>query len=700
MYNRKLITKRYTSCEVTIEFPEGVTELTDGQNTVTVTLTDKTKTVIVTKDIIVSKAKFDFLATKIDGTSLTEKADKLVVTLDGSVNAISKNIITLPEGATEVVSISPENLNRGANKVTIALKDENGVVITKEVTVTRADFSVTDLKVGDKNVAKVGNDFAIEVTNDIDNTSKLPTTVDGATVTYNPSGELTEGVNTVTVTLTKGDVKLVKEVKITRKAAESSAEHLKLTVDGQPVVEKDGKLVVAVDGSVERIANTDVIHTEGATVAIEGGEKSLTVGENTVKIAVTKDGKTITKDVTVTRANFSVTDLKVGDKNVAKVGNDFAIEVTNDIDNTSKLPESVKGATVTYNPSGALTEGVKTVTVTLTKGDVKLVKEIKITRKAVEVLPEPKELKIETGSDGSVFEKYGEGKYKGSVKNSVEKLTSDIIKYYDATGNQDSNVTVEIVDSNGNPVTEASLVEAYTGEANVTTPNSNEFKIKLTKPGSGYKPLTIDIIAHRNSVIKNWTPNPKDGIDKFPYTTAAKLDEEVNIYVPIATTQVALADILENIFVEPGALIGKTPISMPIPTGDKYKVTLDAPGAEKIVKIPLNVPYCDAGEKVTVKIIRSKEAPAADKVTFTLASGTITGSNASEYEITVPNDVETIDQALVDDLKYDGVEINMDTVFITQEPETLNEGENTVTLVFKVYGYGDLKLENLKVTRE
>ncbi|MBP1991618.1 cadherin-like beta sandwich domain-containing protein [Paenibacillus eucommiae] len=385
----------------------GGSNLTVGENTVTVTVTAENGTTIQTYTVKVFRAASSNASLndlKVDGTSVTDFAPG---TFEYTVNVANAKTAVAVTGtaadATASVSVAGgSSLVVGENTVTVTVTAENGTTIqTYTVKVVRAassNASLSDLKVDGTSVTGFDSDtltYTVNVANAKTAVAVTGTAADAtASVSVAGGSSLTVGENTVTVTVTaeNGTTIQTYTVKVVR-AASSNASLSDLKVDGTSVTGfLPGTLLYTVNvaNAKTAVVVTGTAADATASVVVAGGS-SLVVGENTVTVTVkAEDGTTIqTYIVKVVRAassNASLNDLKVDGASVT----DFApgtFEYTVNVPNattavvvTGTAADATASVTVTGGSSLAVGENAVTVTVKAEDGTTVQTYTVKVVR--------------------------------------------------------------------------------------------------------------------------------------------------------------------------------------------------------------------------------------------------------------------------------------------------------------------------------
>jgi hypothetical protein len=313
--------------------PDNAVTLSEGENTITVTVkakdgTVKTYAVKITRDAA-GNANLSALTLSAGELSPDFNADTFSYTAEVA-NSISSVIVTpTAEDLSAVVLVdsktadNPVNLSEGENTVTVTVKAKDGTVKTYTVKITRdavgnANLSALSLSAGELSPAFNADTFSYtaEVENSVSSVTVTPMAEDLNAVvlvdskTADNPVNLSEGENTVTVTVKAkdGTVKTY-TVKITRDAA-GNANLSALTLSASELSpDFNAKTTLYFANVQNNISSISVIATAAektSVVSINGMEASnavaLNVGDNTVTINVrAKDGTEKTYTVLIKR---------------------------------------------------------------------------------------------------------------------------------------------------------------------------------------------------------------------------------------------------------------------------------------------------------------------------------------------------------------------------------------------------------------
>ncbi|MGO4271877.1 beta strand repeat-containing protein, partial [Paenibacillus sp. TAF58] len=310
----------------------GGSNLTVGNNTVTVTVTAEDGTTVITYTVTVVRAKSsnaNLNDLKVEGTSIAGFASGTLAYTVNVPNATTSVVVTgtKADATASLVVSGGSNLVVGNNTVTVTVTAEDGTtVIAYTVTVVRAASSnadLSDLKVDGTSIAGFASStlgYTVNVPNTTTAVVVAGTKADAtASVVVSGGSNLAVGNNTAMVTVTAEDGTTVITYTLTViRAASSNASLSDLKVDGTSITGfASGTLgyTVNVPNATTAVVAAGTKADATASVVVSGGS-NLVVGNNMITVTVTaEDGTTvITYTVTVIRAassNADLSDLKV-----------------------------------------------------------------------------------------------------------------------------------------------------------------------------------------------------------------------------------------------------------------------------------------------------------------------------------------------------------------------------------------------------
>ena len=417
-----------------------------GANTITATVTHGGQTEDYTVTVTRADTTLSALGvSETDGTAVTldpvfaagttsytatVENDVATVTVAATATAAAAGATVAFDPAADADTNTPGHqvaLEVGANTIT-ATVTHGGQTQDYTVTVTRADttLSALSLTAGGNAVtlapafAAGTTAYAASVENDVTTVTVAATptaATAGATVAFDPATDadtntpghqvsLSVGENTITATVTHGNLTEAYTITVTRTDTTLSALSVSET-DGTAVT-LDPVFAAGTTAYTASVANdVDIVTVAataaaaGATVAFDpaadadsttaGHQVSLSVGENTITATVTHGGLTGAYTITVTRTDttLSALDLTDGGGNAVTLAPVFAAgttaytaSVANDVDTvTVAATANAAGATVAFDPAAdadsttaghqvSLSVGENTITATVSHGSL------------------------------------------------------------------------------------------------------------------------------------------------------------------------------------------------------------------------------------------------------------------------------------------------------------------------------------------
>ncbi|TXK76806.1 hypothetical protein FU659_24620, partial [Paenibacillus sp. N3.4] len=650
----------------------GGSNLTVGNNTVTVTVTAQDGTTVKVYTITVVRAAIsnnaDLSDLKVDGTSVANfAAGTLTYTVNvPNVTTSVTAVGTKADPTATVAVVGGSSLNVGDNTITVTVTAQDGTTIKaytiKVVRAASTNANLSALTVDGTSVANFAAStlaYTVNVPNTTTSVTAVGTKADTtANVVVTGGNNLIVGDNTITVTVTAQDGTTVKAytIKVAR-AASANADLSALTVDGTSVANfAAGTLAytVNVPNATTSVTAVGTKADTNASVNVVGGS-NLIVGDNTITVTVTaQDGTTIKaytiKVVRAASANANLSALTVDGTSVANfAAGTLAYTVNVPNATTSVAAAGTKAdstANVVVTGGSSLIVGDNTITVTVTAQDGTTVKAYTI--KVVRAASTNANLSALT-VDGTSVTNFAAGTlaYTVNVPNATTSVT--------AVGTKaDATATVAVVGGSSLIVGDNTITVTVTAQDGTTVKAYTIKVVRAASANANLSALTVD-----GTSVANFA--------------AGTLAYTVN--VPNATTSVTTlgtkADSTANVVVTGGSglIVGDNTITVTVTAQDG--TTINA---------------------YTIKVVRAASANAnLSALTVDGTSVTNFAAGTLAYTVNVPNATTSVTAV--------GTKADTNANVVVLGGSNLVVGDNTITVTVTAQDGTTVKAYTIKVVR-
>ena len=647
--------------------------LTTSSVTLTVTAEDNTKK-YYTINLVRNKSTDNNLkALSVEGYTISPSfaAGTTAYTLTVPSTVTSVNVIAeANDTKATVTGDGNKTLSIGSNLVTVKVVSEANVEKDYKITITRQNNDAT-LKTLSLSGVTLNPTFASSKTT---YTATVPYTTTSTTVSATPNDSngtvtgtgaktLAVGENTITVTGKAQDRNITKDytVVVTRQAASTNAYLSDLKVDGATIT---GFNKNTLEYTLDAVANskssiTIAATAEDTTATVTGtGSKSLSVGNNTFNVVVTAQDGT-------TKKTYKI--------NVKRKSNDSAL----------------KALSVTSDPQGSLIPSFASGTITYT----------------YTVGPDVTEVEVLGTANSTLATVTGNGTYNPQTTAKAElKVTAE-----------DETYTTYTINFSRNKSTNANLkalsVEGYTLEQSfsagtlnytlsvpydVTSVNvvAEKADSRATMTGTGTKTLAV---GNNTAEVK---VTAEDGTTKKTYKiTIRRLNNDATL------STLALSNVNIGTFNKDTLSYNATvPYSVEstnitaTPTDSKALVTAankeDLIVGLNIIRVNVKAEDRSVERTYTVNVIREAVSTNAKLGNLKVNGQTIEGFNPNQtsYNLTVGNDVSSIDVEAIPESIYADVE--------GDGTKTLTVGNNQIVITVTAEDGQAHETYTINVTRE